>query len=135
MHLKQNQFKILNENEIATIIVNLCLQIHRELGPGLLESVYEGVLCYELQAQGISFERQKTVPVVWKGVKLDYGFRLDVLVENKVLVEIKSVEAMNPVYAKIVLTYLKLTGKKLGLLVNFNELLIKNGIRRLVNGL
>lgn len=125
----------MTENEIATEIVDSCVRIHKELGPGLLESVYEGILCYELLQKGLSFSRQKPIPVVWNGIRMEFGFRLDILVEEKVIVEIKSVEHMNPVYPKILLTYLKLADKRLGLLVNFNELLMKDGIRRVANRL
>jgi len=125
----------MHENEIATIVVDICFKIHNELGPGLLESVYEEILCYELNKRGLSFTRQKPIPVVWENVKLEIGFRADVIVENIVVVELKSVETMSPVFPKILLTYLRLTDIKLGLLVNFNEALIKNGIKRIVNGL
>jgi len=125
----------MSENEIATTVVDICFQIHKELGPGLLESVYEEILCYELQKRDISFSRQKPIPVVWHEVKMEIGFRADVIVENKVIVELKSVEAISPVFPKILLTYLRLTNTKLGLLVNFNEALIKHGIKRVVNGL
>ena len=125
----------MTENEIAQIIVNTCYNIHVELGPGLLESVYEEILTYELQNLGLKVERQKPVPVFWKGIRMDIGFRADIIVENKVIIEIKSVELLTPVHPKQLLTYLKITGLKLGLLVNFNEKLIKDGITRIVNNL
>ncbi|MCD4790881.1 MAG: GxxExxY protein [Bacteroidales bacterium] len=125
----------MHENEIARIVVDICFQIHKKLGPGLLESVYEEILCYELRKRGLSYSRQKPIPVIWDEVKLEIGFRSDVIVENKVIVELKSVENITPVFPKIVLTYLRLTGLKLGLLVNFNVALIKDGIKRIVNGL
>ncbi len=125
----------MDENYLAKIIVNTCYNIHVELGPGLLESVYEEILYYELTKQGLRVDRQKGIPVIWKGKKMDIGFRADLIVENKVVVEIKSVEMIAPVHPKILLTYLRLTNKKLGLLVNFNEALIKEGITRIVNGL
>jgi GxxExxY protein len=103
--------------------------------PGLLESVYETILAYELEKLGLRVERQLPISVVWENAKLDIGFRLDLLVENKVIVELKSIEKVVPVHSKILLTYLKLSEKKLGLLVNFGETLIKDGIRRVVNGL
>ncbi|MEZ4791990.1 MAG: GxxExxY protein [Gelidibacter sp.] len=123
------------ENDLASIIVDCCYHIHVDLGPGLLESVYEEVLCYELKRIGLKVERQKALPVVWKDVKLDLGYRTDLIVENKVIIEIKSVEEIHPVHPKQLLTYLKLTGLKLGLLINFNSPLIKTGITRIVNNL
>ncbi len=125
----------MNENELSKIIVDICYKIHTKLGPGLLESVYEAVLFYELNELGLTVERQKPIPVIWKELKLDIGFRSDLIVENKVIIEIKSVEKINPVHPKQVATYLKITKLKLGLLVNFNESLIKNGITRIVNNL
>ncbi len=123
------------ENYLATIIVDCCYQIHVGLGPGLLESVYEEILFSELTERGLKVERQKQLPVIWKDKKLDLGFRTDLIVENKVIIEIKSVLEIHPVYSKQLITYLKLSGLKLGLLVNFNSPLIKTGITRLVNGL
>lgn len=123
------------ENDLASIIVDCCYHIHIDLGPGLLESVYEEILYFELRKIGLNVERQKALPVVWKDVKLDLGYRTDLIVENKVIIEIKSVEEIHPVHPKQVLTYLKLTGLKLGLLINFNSPLIKTGITRIVNNL
>ena len=125
----------MTENEISKIIVNTCFQIHNELGPGLFESVYEEILFHELTQQGLKVSKQQAIPVIWKDIKMEQGFRADLIVENKVLIEIKSVESISPVHQKQVLTYLKLTGLKLGLLINFNEALIKNGITRIVNNL
>jgi len=125
----------MTENEISKIIVNSCYQIHVELGPGLLESVYEEILYSELIEQGLKVERQKAIPVFWKNNKMNLGFRADIIVENKVIIELKSVELIAPVHPKQLLTYLKITGLKLGLLINFNEALIKNGITRIVNKL
>lgn len=125
----------MTENEVAKVIVNTCYNIHVELGPGLLESVYEEILYYELTSQGFKVERQKPIPVFWKEIKMDIGFRADLIVENKVVVELKSIELIAPVHPKKLLTYLRLTKRKLGLLVNFNEALIKDGITRIVNGL
>jgi len=134
--LKPNQFlKMLSENEISGIIVDLSLNIHRKLGPGLLESVYETILCYELRKLGLSVESQKNIPVIWDDIKMDLGFRADIIVENKVIVENKSVENIHPSHPKILLTYLKVTGIKLGLLINFGEKYLKNGITRVVNNL
>jgi GxxExxY protein len=125
----------LYENDLASIIVDCCYHIHVNLGPGLLESVYEEVLYYELKRIGLNIERQKALPVVWKDVKMDLGYRTDLIVENKVIIEIKSVEDIHPVHPKQLLTYLKLTGLKLGLLINFNSPIIKTGITRIVNNL
>ncbi len=125
----------MTENELSKIIVNACFQIHKEIGPGLFESVYEECLYFELIQQGLHVERQKELPVVYKGIKMEIGFRTDLIVEHKVIVEIKSVELIATVHQKQVLTYLRLTGSKLGLLVNFNESLIKDGIQRIVNNL
>jgi GxxExxY protein len=125
----------MTENEISKIIVDACYKIHYELGPGLLESVYEEILFYELTTIGLNVERQKPIPLVWKEIKMEIGFRADLIVENKVVVELKSVESIAPVHPKQLLTYLKITGLKLGLLINFNEKLIKDGITRIVNNL
>jgi len=123
----------MNENQLSRIIVDSCLKIHRTLGPGLLESVYEEVLFYELQKRNLDCKRQAAVPVVYESVEMDIGFRADLVVGGKVIVELKSVESVLPVHKKQLLAYLKLTGMKLGLLVNFNVELIKNGITRVVN--
>ena len=125
----------MSENELSKIIVDCCYRIHVELGPGLFESVYEHILFHELVKENLSVTSQQAIPVVWDDMKMDQGFRADLIVEKKVLIEIKSVEAIAPVHQKQVLTYLKLTGLKLGLLVNFNEDRIKSGITRIVNGL
>ena len=123
------------ENELSKTIVNIAFQTHNTLGPGLLESVYEEIMYYELRKEGLSVERQKGIPVIWNELKMEIGFRADLIVEKKVIIELKSVEAIAPVHPKQLLTYLKLTGLKLGLLINFNEPLIKNGITRIVNNL
>lgn len=125
----------MTENELSKIIVDSCYKIHSTLGPGLLESVYEETLTYELIKRDLFVKRQQGIAVIYEEVKMDLGFRADLIVEDKVLIEIKSVENIAPVHPKQVLTYLRLTGIKLGLLVNFNEALIKNGIQRIVNGL
>jgi len=125
----------MTENEMARIIVDACYRIHSDLGPGLLELVYEVVLARELTAQGLQVERQVPVPVQWKDVQFDEGFRADLIVEDKVLIELKSVEKLARVHGKQLLTYLRLSGKRLGLLVNFGEALIRDGIKRVVNGL
>jgi GxxExxY protein len=125
----------LSENEVGQIVVDRALQVHRELGPGLLESTYEACLCHELREAGLYVEAQKALPVVYRGVHLDCGYRMDLLIEKKVIVEIKAVEALNDVHLAQILTYLKLSGCKLGYLVNFNVKRIKEGIRRVVNQL
>lgn len=127
--------KSLTENEISRIIVDKAYQIHSQLGPGLFETVYETILNYELTSEGLKLEKQKTIPVEWKGIKMDQGFRADLIVEGKVIIEIKSIDSLADVHKKQLLTYLKLTGIKLGLLINFNEALVKNGILRIVNNL
>ncbi len=125
----------MTENQLSNILIGLFIKIHSELGPGLLESIYEKALCYELEKNNLKFIAQKGIPVYYDGVKLDIGFRADVIVEEKVLIELKSVEYILPVHKKITLTYLKLTTIKLALLVNFNENLVKDGIYRIVNNL
>jgi len=125
----------MHENEISGIIIDICYEIHSSLGPGLLESVYEEILCYELTERGIPFERQKAMAVIWKSIKMDIGFRADVIVDQKVVVEIKSVEIIAKVHPKITLTYIRLTNIKLGLLINFGAPVLKEGITRLVNNL
>lgn len=125
----------MTENEISKILVNIFLKVHRTLGPGLLESVYEAAICYELDKSEIKYRRQAEVAVMYENVKMDLGFRADIIVENKVIIEIKSIEAIAPIHHKQLLTYLKLTGIKLGLLVNFNVVLIRDGITRIANNL
>ena len=125
----------MTENEISKIIVNACFKIHTSLGPGLLESVYEHVLEYELAKNNLDVIKQSPLPVIYEGVKMNLGFRTDLIVNRKVIVEIKSIDAIAPVHYKQILTYLKLTNIKLGLLINFNEYLIKDGIKRVVNNL
>ena len=125
----------MNENELSKIIVDISYRIHRKLGPGLLESVYEAILFYELSSLNLKVERQKPIPILWKEIQLDIGFRSDLIVENKVIIEIKYVEQISNVHPKQLLTYLRVTKLKLGLLINFNEALIKNGITRIVNNL
>lgn len=125
----------MTENELSKVIVNVAFQIHSKIGPGLLESVYEEIMVYEFAKQGLAIERQKAIPVIWNDVKMDTGFRADIIVGNKVIIELKSVESIAPVHSKILLTYLRMTGLKLGLLINFNEELIRDGIKRIVNNL
>ena len=125
----------MKHNEISGIIVDVALHVHRELGPGLLETVYRKVLAHELRKRGLHVEEEVPIPVEWDGERLEIGFRADLIVENLVIVEIKSVESVTPVFKKILLTYLRLAGKRLGLLINFNEELLKNGITRIANRL
>jgi GxxExxY protein len=124
-----------HENDIAKIIVDAAYKVHRALGPGLLESVYEAVLAHELEKAGLAVERQKTIPIQYSGLAFEEGFRADLVVGDAVIVELKSVEAVSPVHKKQLLTYLRLADKRLGLLINFGANLIKNGIFRVVNGL
>jgi len=123
------------ENELSKKIIGLAIKVHRNLGPGLLESAYEECLYYELKKSGLFVEQQKPMPLIYDEVKMDIGYRLDLLVENKVVIEIKAVEALNDVHLAQVLTYLKLSECKLGLLINFNVALLKDGIKRVVNNL
>ena len=125
----------MTENEIATAILDAAFKIHRALGPGLLESVYEATLCFELRKQGLRVVQQVGLPVHYEGIKLDIGFRVDLIVADKVIIEIKSVEALAAVHRKQLLTYLRLMNLRLGLLLNFNVELMKDGIQRVVNGL
>jgi len=125
----------MTENEIAKIIVDAAFQIHKRLGPGLLEIVYEVIFAHELKKSGLNVKRQVPVAIVFDGIKFDEGFRADLIVEDKVIIELKSVENIAPVHKKQLLTYLRLTDKKLGLLINFGSELIRDGISRVVNGL
>jgi GxxExxY protein len=118
--------------EITRNIIGAAIEVHKQLGPGLLESAYEECPTYELQQKGYQAERQKAVPIVYKEIKLDYGYRIDILVENKVLIELKSVDAIAPVHEAQILTYMKFSDIKIGLLINFNVTVLKNGIKRFV---
>ncbi|NOZ35759.1 MAG: GxxExxY protein [Chlorobi bacterium] len=124
----------MNENEISYKIRGIVYDIYNNLGPGLLESVYEEILYYELQKAGLKTERQKSISVIWKDIKMDHGFRADLIVENKIIIEIKSVETLAKVHFKQIATYVKLYGCKLGLLINFSERDINEGIKRYING-
>ncbi len=130
-----NETTKMDENQIAKIIVDCCYRIHRTLGPGLLESVYLAILLYELRKMGLNCEKEVELPVHYEDIKLDIGFRADLIVEGLVIIELKAVEKVLPVHKKQLMTYLRLSGTKLGLLVNFNVNLIKDGIERVVNGL
>lgn len=132
---KNAKFSVMTENEISKIIVDACFRIHKKLGPGLFESVYERILQIELEKNGLVVERQKVIPVIWDDELIEQGFKADLIVNKKVIVELKSIEKLAAVHHKQLLTYLKLTGIKLGLLVNFKENLIKDGITRIVNNL
>jgi len=125
----------MTENEIAKIIVDAAFQIHKRLGPGLLESVYEVILAHAIDGRGLKVDRQVQVPIVFDGIKFNEGFRADLIVEDKVIVELKSVEKVLPVHKKQLLTYLRLTDRRLGLLINFGSELIREGISRVVNNL
>tara|TARA_R110001592_G_scaffold313327_5_gene588692 strand:- start:913 stop:1335 length:423 start_codon:yes stop_codon:yes gene_type:complete len=129
------EIREMTENEIARLVVDASYNVHVALGPGIMESVYETVLCHELKKRGLKAERQVPVPVVYDGLHFDEGFRADVVVESKVVLELKSIERVLPVHHKQTLTYIRLMDKRLGLLINFGEVLIKNGITRIVNGL
>lgn len=124
----------MTENQIAKSVFEAALKVHKALGPGLLESAYEECLFYELKKQGIKVEKQKALPLIYEDVKMEIGYRVDLMIENKFIIEIKAVEAMNDVHMAQILTYLKLADCKLGMLINFNVSLLKNGVRRVING-
>ena len=117
-------------NSITEIIIGSAIEVHRYLGPGLLESAYEECLSFELQKEGLKIERQKAVPVIYKDIKLECGYRIDILGENSVVIELKSIDTFNPVHEAQILTYMKFSGKPIGLLINFNVTLLKNGLKR-----
>jgi len=125
----------MNENDIANQVMDAAFQIHREIGPGLLESVYEVILTKVLVGKGLDVERQVPVPIQYLGMAFDEGFRADLIVGHKLIVELKSVERLQPLHSKQLLTYLRLTDRRLGLLINFGENLLKDGLKRVVNGL
>ena len=124
----------MTENELSSIAFDAGLKVHRALGPGLLENAYEECLYYELQKSGLLVEKQKALPLIYETVKLDAGYRIDILIENKLIIEIKAVSTLNDLHLAQILTYLKLSGCKLGLLMNFNTVLFKDGVRRVING-
>jgi len=125
----------MHENEVAKIIVDVAYKIHKKLGPGLLESVYEAIMVYELRKRGLRVANQVGIPVFWDEMQLDLGFRADLIVEQSVIVELKSIEILHPVHHKILLTYLRIADRRLGLMINFGSELIKDGISRIVNNL
>ena len=125
----------MHENDISEIIIRLAIEVHKSLGPGLLESAYKECLLYKLKKAGIFAVKEKPIPLIFEEVKLECGYRIDILVEHKVVIEIKSIEALNDIHLAQTLTYMKLGDYKLGLLINFNVLLLKNGIKRVVNKL
>jgi GxxExxY protein len=125
----------MHENDISKIIVDITFLIYKRLGPGLLESVYQAVFVYELRLRGLDVQTEVVIPIIWNDMKLDQGFRADIIVNNKVIIELKSVEKLLPVHPKQLRTYLKLTELRLGMLINFNEDKLTDGIRRVVNGL
>ena len=124
----------MSENEISSKIIGAAIEVHKQLGPGLLESTYETCLAYELKQMGLDVKQQQALPVVYKEVKLDAGYRIDLLIENKVIVEIKSVDALADIHTAQLLTYLKLKDLKLGLLINFNSVRVVDGLKRILNG-
>lgn len=132
--MQRAQEKIV-ENEISQLIIGCAIKVHTALGPGLLESAYEECLYYELVKEGLKVEKQKALPLIYEEIKLEVGYRLDLIVEDKVIVEIKACEGINDVHLAQVLTYLKLSDVKLGLLINFNVNRVKDGIKRVVNNL
>ena len=125
----------MTENELSKLVFDSGLKVHKTLGPGLLESAYEECLSFELQKLGLKVEKQKALPLVYEEVKLDAGYRIDLMVENKLIIEIKSVEALNDLHLAQILTYLRLSNCKLGMLINFNSVYFKDGVKRVVNGL
>ena len=124
----------MTENEISKIVFESALKVHKALGPGLLESAYEECLFYELKKSNLKVEKQKALPLIYEEVKLDVGYRIDLLIENKFIIEVKSVEALTDVHLAQLLTYLRLSDCRLGLLINFNVKLLKEGVRRVING-
>jgi GxxExxY protein len=124
---------IQRENELAKVVLDICFRIHKLYGPGLFESVYEEIFCFEFLKENIPFERQKSIPLIHETIKLDAGFRADVIVERKLLIEFKSIELLDDIHYKQVQTYLKLTNLKLALLINFNVVYLRDGIKRIIN--
>ena len=125
----------MNENELSNIAIGCAIEVHKALGPGLLENAYQECLYYKLKKEGLNVEKEKAMPLIFEDVKLDIGYRIDLLVESKLVIELKSVESLNDIHLAQTLTYLKLGDYKLGLLINFNVILLKDGIKRVVNRL
>jgi GxxExxY protein len=125
----------MNENELSNLIIGCAIEVHRTLGPGFLESVYENCLLYELEENGIYVERQVELPIEYKDKNLEVGYKIDLLVENKVIIELKSVKEIQPIHVAQLMTYLKLSDKKLGLLINFNEVKLVDGLKRIANNM
>ena len=125
---------MMDENEIGRIVVDCAVKVHMRLGPGLLENVYETVLCYEIQNRGLSIQRQVPVPITYDNILFNNAFRADLIVDDKVILELKSVECITKVHKKQLLTYLRLSGRKVGYILNFGEVLMKDGISRIING-
>lgn len=123
----------MTENEISTIVIGLAIEVHKALGPGLLEKTYKECLFYKIVQKGLKVEKEKSIPIIFEDVTLDCGYRVDLLVENKFIIELKSVESLTTIHLAQTLTYLRLGNYKLGLLINFNEILLKNGITRVIN--
>ena len=132
---KKKFFYVISENEIAKIVVDCCYRLHTTFGPGLLESAYEKLLSHEIYKSNLKFKKQVAIPIEYDNIRLETGFRADIIVENKVILELKSVEVLSSLHKKQLLTYLKITNLKLGLLINFNSELIRGGIIRVVNHL
>lgn len=124
----------MNENELANKVIGLAIEVHRALGPGLLENAYEECLFYKIIASGLQAEKQKRMPLVYEGVHLECGYRIDIVVENKLVVEVKSVDAIHPIHLAQTLTYLRLGDYRLALLINFNVEVLRDGIKRVING-
>lgn len=124
---------MIEENELSSIIIGCAIEVHKQLGPGLLESAYQECLYHELMKKGLKVVKEKSMPIIYKDIKLDHGYRIDLLVENKVVIEIKTVESFTDVHTAQVLTYLKLGNYKLGLLLNFHVITLKSGIKRIIN--
>lgn len=132
---KENTESRRDLDAISYKIIGLAIEVHKQLGPGLLESAYQECLCYEIKKSGLSVEKQKALPIIYKDIKLDHGYRIDLLIENKVVVELKTVEAFSEVHFAQVITYLKLGNYPLGLLINFNSKVLKNNVKRFINTL
>ncbi len=130
---KDTEKSVMTENEIANKVIGIAIDVHKALGPGLLESAYKECLYYKIAQSGLHVEKEKPMPLIFENVKLDCSYRIDLLVENKLVIELKAVDALNDVHLAQILTYLKLGGFKLGLLINFNVSLLKNGIKRVIN--